>query len=83
MVLLVIVLSPAAVLYPVWANPVSAGEDDVVYYFPLRKMVGQSLREGRLPLYNEREATGQPLMADPQSAVTMRSTPAGRTQFWI
>jgi len=65
----VIVLGPMAMLYPIWTNPVSAGEDDVVYYFPLRKMVGESLRRGRLPLYNPREATGMVLMADPQSAV--------------
>ncbi len=58
-----------AMLYPVWSNPVSAGEDDVVFYYPLRKMVGQALREGRLPLYYSHEATGMPLMADPQSAV--------------
>jgi len=56
-------------LYPLWSNPVSAGEDDAIYYYPLRKMVGESLRSGRLPLHNPREATGVPLMADPQSAV--------------
>jgi len=64
-----IVLLPMGMLYPIWTNPVSAGEDDVVYYYPLRKMVGESLRLGRFALYNPREATGAPLMADPQSAV--------------
>ena len=66
---LLVVIAPAVLLYPLWSNPVSAGEDDVVYYYPLRAMVGQALRGGRLPLYNPREATGQPLMADPQAAV--------------
>jgi len=66
---LVIFVAPTAMLYTLWANPVSAGEDDVIYYYPLRKMVGQALRESRLPLQNPLEATGSPLLADPQSAV--------------
>jgi hypothetical protein len=58
-----------AMLYPLWSNPVSAAEDDVIYYYPLRKMAAESLRSGQLPLHNPREATGVPLMGDPQSAV--------------
>jgi len=64
-----IVLGPMAMLHTLWGNPVSAGEDDVIYYYPLRKMVGRALREGRWPLHNPHEATGMPLMGDPQSAV--------------
>jgi len=64
-----IALAPMVLLYPIWQNPVSAGEDDVIFYYPLRKMVGQALRQGRLPLHNPLEATGMALMADPQSAV--------------
>ena len=64
-----IVLGPMVMLYPIWSNPVSAGEDDVVYYYPLRKMLANQLRQGSLPLYNSLEATGEPLMADPQSAL--------------
>jgi len=60
---------PALMLYPLWADPLSAGEDDLVYYYPLRKMVGQQLQQGRWPVHNPLEATGMPLMADPQSAV--------------
>ncbi|MGB2820850.1 MAG: hypothetical protein WBF17_07710, partial [Phycisphaerae bacterium] len=56
-------------LHTLWGNPTSAGEDDVIYYYPLRKMVGGALREGRWPLQNQHEATGMPLMGDPQSAV--------------
>ncbi|MHC4294346.1 MAG: hypothetical protein ACYSTL_02040, partial [Planctomycetota bacterium] len=67
--IVLIVFAPMVMLYPIWSNPVSAGEDDVIYYYPLRKMVGEALRQGRLPLYNSLEATGVPLMADPQSAV--------------
>jgi hypothetical protein len=56
-------------LHHIWGNPLSAGEDDAVYYYPLRVMVAQQLGQGHLPLANAREATGVPLMADPQSAV--------------
>lgn len=71
---LFLILLPMAMLYPLWGNPLSAGEDDVVYYYPLRKMVGDELAQGRLPLYNPREATGVPLMADPQTAVMHPTT---------
>ena len=64
-----IVAAPMVMLYPIWTNPVSAGEDDVIYYYPLRKMVGDALRQGSVPLYTTREVTGAPVMADPQSAV--------------
>ena len=67
--LLLILFAPMAMLYPIWSSPVSAGEDDLVYYYPLRKMAGDQLRQGRLPLQNPLEATGMPLMADPQSAL--------------
>jgi len=64
----VILLAPMGMLYPLWSNPVSAGEDDVVYYYPLRKMVAEALGRGEMALYNPREATGAALMADPQAA---------------
>ncbi len=64
-----ILLAPAAMLYTLWGNPVSAGEDDVIYYYPMRKMVGEKLRKLQWPLENPHEATGTPLLADPQSAV--------------
>jgi hypothetical protein len=64
-----IIALPMVVLQPIWTDPVSAGEDDLGYYYPLRKMVGQELAAGRLPLENPLEATGGVLMSDPQSAV--------------
>lgn len=67
--ILLILLAPAVMLYTLWGNPVSAGEDDIIYYYPMRKMVGEKLRELQWPLENPYEATGMPLMADPQSAV--------------
>ncbi len=60
---------PMIVLYPLWTNPLSAGEDDVIYYYPLRVMVGDSLQQGRWPVRNPYEAGGVPLMGDTQSAV--------------
>ena len=72
--LLLILAAPPVMLWAIWVNPVSAGEDDVVYVYPLRQMVGQALREGRWPVNNPLEATGAPLMADPQSAVMFPAT---------
>jgi hypothetical protein len=71
---LLILLAPPAMLWTLWLNPVSAGEDDLGYYYPLRVMAGQSLREGRWPVINRLEATGAPLMADPQAAVMYPAT---------
>jgi hypothetical protein len=64
-----LVLLPAAMLAPVWLAPLGAGEDDLVYYWPLRSLVGEALREGRWPTSTPLEATGAPILADPQSAV--------------
>ena len=41
---ILIVLLPMAMLYTLWLNPTSAGEDDVVYFFPLHKLVGQEIQ---------------------------------------
>jgi len=67
--ILLILAAPVAMLYPLWSNPVCAGEDDVLYYYPVRKMVGRALRAGRWPVSAGAEAGGTPLMADPQTAV--------------
>jgi len=72
--LVLILVAPAVMLYSIWADPLSAAEDDVVYVYPLRKMVGQALRKGRWPVWNALEAAGSPLMADPQSAVMFPPT---------
>ena len=67
--ILLILAAPVGMLYPLWSNPVSAGEDDVLYYYPVRKMVGQALREGRWPVATNADGSGVPLLADPQTAV--------------
>ena len=69
LVVLILLALPSVMLHHLWSDPLSAAEDDVVYYYPLRKMVGDSLRQGQLPLYNAREAAGMPLLADPQTAI--------------
>ena len=74
LIVLTFLVLPMVMLYTLWANPLSAGEDDVVYYYPLRVMVAEHLKAGELPLYNPREATGMPLMADPQTAVMHPAT---------
>ncbi|MFA6133795.1 MAG: hypothetical protein WC869_07260 [Phycisphaerae bacterium] len=66
---LLILAAPPVMLYTVWINPTSAAEDDVTYVYPMRVMVAQALREGRWPVQNDLEATGAPLLADPQAGV--------------
>ncbi len=71
---LLILTAPMVMLYPLWSDPVSAGEDDVVYYYPLRKLVAAQLLEGRWGTHTPLEATGAPLMGDPQSGVMFPAT---------
>jgi len=66
---LLVVLAPMAMLYPLWSNPLSAGEDDVVYYYPLHKVLGRAMRDGRLCADGSASAQLSALAADPQSAV--------------
>ena len=61
-------LGPMAMLSPLWVAPTSAGEDDVVYYFPLRGEMARAIAQGRPGLWNPQEQCGTPLVADPQSA---------------
>ncbi len=66
---LTLAVLPMFALLPLWGDPLSAGEDDVIYYYPLRTLVGRALSDGHWPVHNPWEATGMPLMADTQSAV--------------
>ena len=71
---LLVLLAPAGILYPLWGRPVAAGEDDLVYFFPSREMTGRAIAQGELFAYNRLEATGMPLTADPQAAVMFPPT---------
>ena len=71
---LLILAAPPLMLYTLWANPLSAGEDDVVYYYPLRVLTAQCLRDGVWGETNPFEAGGAALMADPQAATLFPAT---------
>ncbi len=60
---------PMGMLYPLWRCPTTAGEDDFVFYWPVRKIVAEQMRSGRVPVWNPHMGCGVPLLADPQSAV--------------
>ncbi len=66
---LVLIGLPMVVLYPLWTRPITAGEDDFVFYWPVRQIVADHLRSGQLPVWNPYMSGGVPLLADPQSAV--------------
>ena len=66
MVAAVLIGLPMGMLYPVWSRPLTAGEDDFVFYWPVRKIVTESLRAGQLPVWNPYMGAGVPLLADPQ-----------------
>ncbi len=67
--LLWLLLGPMFMLWPLWQMPTAAGEDDLIYYFPLRVLVGKSLAAHQWPTWNPYEQCGAPLAADPQAAV--------------
>ena len=69
LVVCLFLLLPMLMLYPLWACPTSAGEDDVVYYWPLRVMAAEQIQAGHWPWWDKGEATGVPLFADPQAGV--------------
>lgn len=43
--------------------------DGIAYFYPARHFLGESLRTGRLPLWNPHQMCGMPFLASPQSAV--------------
>ncbi len=69
-VLVCVLALPAVLLAPVWRLAgLGAIEDDVLYYLPMRSLLGELLRSGTLPYYNAWTGLGRPLLADPQTAV--------------
>jgi len=69
-----ILLAPVTMLYPLWWNPVSAGEDDLVYYYPLRVMTGQAIRAAITDAAPPATTGLAELMRDPGSAVLFPPT---------
>lgn len=68
-VILWLAFGPMLILFPLWQCPTSAGEDDLVYFYPTRAMVGRELAAGHWPAWSPYEQCGMPLAADPQAAV--------------
>ncbi|MEP0843981.1 MAG: YfhO family protein [Phycisphaerae bacterium] len=63
-------LLPVAVLGGAWRlGGVSALEDDLIYYLPIRDYIGQRVRAGEWPLWNPHVALGTSVAADPQSGL--------------
>lgn len=48
---------------------VSALEDDLIYYLPVRQYIGERIRDGEFPLWNPLCAMGSPIAADPQAGL--------------
>ena len=69
-VLLLALLLPGVMLAPVWRlRGLGAGEDDILYYFPMRSFFGDTIRSGQWPVLNPWVGLGRPYLADPQTAV--------------
>jgi len=65
-----IVLAPVVILIGAWRlGGVSALEDDLIYYLPVRQYIGQQIQDGVLPLWNPMVCMGTSIAADPQSGL--------------
>lgn len=63
-------LLPALLLLPLWRNAgLGAGEDDILYYWPMRLHFQRCFDAGEWPLLNPWNGLGRPFLADPQTAV--------------
>jgi hypothetical protein len=68
-VALVVVLLPGLMLTPVWQLcGLGAGEDDILYYFPARTFLHDTILAGEWPWLNPWVGLGRPFVADPQTA---------------
>ncbi|MFN0136747.1 MAG: YfhO family protein [Phycisphaerae bacterium] len=74
-VFLLAALLPGIVLLPVWSLAgLGAQEDDLLYYYPSRTLIHDSLHRGELPAINPFNGLGRPLLADPQTAIWYPTT---------
>lgn len=70
LVSLLIILSPAFILAGAWRlGGVSALEDDLIYYLPVRQYIGERIAAGEWPLWNPLTRMGTSIAADPQSGL--------------
>lgn len=53
---------------------VSALEDDVLYYLPIRAFIGDAIRHGEWPLWNPYVSLGSSIAADPQAGLWYPAT---------
>jgi hypothetical protein len=66
----VLTLAPLIILIPTWRlGGVSALEDDLLYYFPQRVWLAETVRAGHWPFWNPNLALGVPAAADPQIGI--------------
>lgn len=63
------VLLTAAVWWPLWNGGGFVGGDVYSYYFPQKVYFAESVRENRLPLWNNRVGHGYPFVAESQTGV--------------
>lgn len=65
-----LILLPTVILSGAWRlGGVSALEDDLLYYLPMRQYVGERIAAGEWPLWNPLVGMGTSLAADPQSGL--------------
>ncbi|GMU20981.1 MAG: hypothetical protein AMXMBFR13_10770 [Phycisphaerae bacterium] len=61
---------PAVLLAGAWRlGGVSALEDDLLYYLPIRQYIGERIRAGEWPLWNPLVSMGTSVAADPQAGL--------------
>ncbi len=70
-----IALLPLAILAGTWhLGGVSALEDDLLYYLPIRQYIGQRIAAGEWPLWNPLVGMGTSIAGDPQSGLWYPAT---------
>lgn len=75
LVFVLAVMLPGVVMLPVWQlGGLGAQEDDLLYYFPSRTLLHDSLQRGEIPWINPYNGVGRPLAADPQTALWYPTT---------
>lgn len=65
-----LVLLPTCILAGAWRlGGVSALEDDLLYYLPMRQYIGERIAAGEMPFWNPLVGMGTSIAADPQSGL--------------